>query len=159
MSTPAPAPSPDVNPDEVREIIAPLLSLEGAALPILHALQDAYGCVPDGARPIVAEALNITQAELYGVISFYHDFRSAPAEGRVIKICRAEACQAMGGAAMALRVLDRLGIDWHGTASDGSVTVEPVYCLGLCANGPAAMVGDKLVARATEDTLLEAARA
>ena len=115
--------------------------------------------MPDGARPIVAEALNITQAELYGVISFYHDFRSAPAEGRVIKICRAEACQAMGGAAMALRVLDRLGIDWHGTASDGSVTVEPVYCLGLCANGPAAMVGDKLVARATEDTLLEAARA
>ena len=123
--------------------IAAQLHLEGPLLPIFHALQEAYGHVPQAALSRIAEALNLTRAEVHGVMSFYHDFRSAPAGRHVLKICRAEACQSMGGAALADRLLAKLGLDWHGTTPDGKVTVEPVYCLGLCACAPAAMVDTK----------------
>lgn len=149
--------SPTVAPldlPEVDAIIQQNLHLEGPLLPILHDVQAAFGCVPDGARAPIAHALNITQAELHGVISFYHDFRSTPAAGRVVRICRAEACQAMGANAMSDKVLNALGVPWHGTAADGSVTVEPVYCLGLCACAPAAMVDGKLRGRVTAEALL-----
>ncbi len=139
---------------EIRAIIADHLSLEGPLLPILHALQAAFGHIPAMSHAPIAEALNITRAELHGVISFYHDFRDAPAGRHVVKICRAEACQAMGGAAMSQAVLARLGLEWHGTTRDGRVTVEPVYCLGLCACAPAAMVDGTLRARVSADALL-----
>jgi len=139
---------------EIRAIIADHLSLEGPLLPILHALQAAYGHIPASAHAPIAEALNITRAELHGVISFYHDFRDKPAGVHVVKICRAEACQAMGGAALSEAVLAKLGLDWHGTTRDGQVTVEPVYCLGLCACAPAAMVDGTLKARVSADALL-----
>jgi formate dehydrogenase subunit gamma len=143
------APTPDID-----AIIASHLHLEGPLLPILHALQDAFGCVPAEAHGPVAAALNITRAELHGVISFYHDFRDKPAGVHAIKICRAEACQAVGANALSASVLDRLGLDWHGTTPDGRVTVEPVYCLGLCACGPAVMVDGALRGRADADMLL-----
>jgi formate dehydrogenase subunit gamma len=142
-----PAPVPAPSSEDLRGIIAGHLHLEGALLPILHALQDAYGHVPPAAAPIIIDALNISRAELHGVISFYHDFREHPAGRHVLKICRAEACQAVGANALAEATLARLGLDWHGTTANGAVTVEPVYCLGLCACGPAVMVDDRVVGR------------
>jgi len=140
---------PDTATDQehIAAIIAAQSALEGPLLPMLHALQEAFGHIPAMAHAPICEALNITKAELHGVISFYHDFRDAPAGRHVVKICRAEACQAMGGAALAESVLAKLGLDWHGTTPNGAVTIEPVYCLGLCACAPAAMVDDKVVGR------------
>lgn len=149
MHPETPAPSDQ----DTRDIISNHLHLEGALLPILHALQDAYGHIPQSATPLIADALNISKAEVHGVISFYHDFREIPAGRHVVKICRAEACQAAGGNALAEAMLARLGVEWHGTTSNGEVTVEPVYCLGLCACGPAAMVDGKVLGRADETRL------
>ena len=124
---------------------------EGPLLPMLHAIQAAYGHIPQEAIPLIADALNLTKAEVHGVVTFYHDFRETPAGRHVIKLCRAEACQWVGGAALADRVLGKLGLDWGGTTANGAVTVEAVYCLGLCACGPAAMVDGKVVGR-VDDT-------
>ena len=140
---------------EIAAIILKNMPLEGPLLPILHDMQANFGCVPDAARPQIADALNITEAELHGVISFYHDFRREPAGKHVLKICRAEACQAMGANDLSDKVLELLGLDWHGTSSDGRVTVEPVYCLGLCACGPAAMVNGKVRGRVSAEALVE----
>lgn len=142
---------PQPTDEDIRALIRPLLAAEGPLLPILHALQAEYGCIPGNAVAVIADALNLTGAEVHGVISFYHDFRDAPAGRHVIRICRAEACQAMGADALAARMLQMLGLDWHGTSADGAVTVEPVYCLGLCACGPAVMVDDRLVGRVDAD--------
>lgn len=139
---------------DIRAILDKNLSLEGPLLPILHDVQAIYGCVPDAVRPQIADALNITQAELHGVISFYHDFRREPAGQHVIKICRAEACQAVGANDLSEGVLRLLGLDWHATSADGRITVEPVYCLGLCACGPAAMVNGQVRGRVTADALV-----
>jgi formate dehydrogenase subunit gamma len=124
---------------EIEAILARHAGREGPLLPMLHALQEAYGHVPAAAHAPICAALNITRAELHGVISFYHDFREAPAGRHVLKICRSEACQAVGAEAcrsVCWPSRCRLGRDHP----DGRVTVEPVYCLGLCACGPAAMV-------------------
>ncbi|MEM7721146.1 MAG: formate dehydrogenase subunit gamma [Pseudomonadota bacterium] len=145
---------PAVDPADLRSIIDAHLPLEGPLLPMLHAVQAAYECIPEAAHAPIAQALNITKAELHGVISFYHDFRDAPAGRHVLKICRAEACQAVGANALSEAVLAKLGLDWHGTSADGRVTVEPVYCLGLCACGPAAMVDDHVIGRADADRLV-----
>jgi formate dehydrogenase subunit gamma len=134
--------------DELQALIDAQMSLEGPLLPILHAIQDTYGHVPETALPLIAETLNLTQAEVHGVMSFYHDYRKVPAGRHVVKICRAEACQSMGANALSEAVLDKLGIGWGGTTTDGRVTVEAVYCLGLCACAPAAMIGDRLIGRA-----------
>lgn len=134
-------------PAEITTILAENLHLEGPLLPILHAMQDAFGHIPEATHTPIAEALNISRAELHGVISFYHDFRTNPAGRHVLKICRAEACQAVGGTALAEATLAKLGLDWHGTTANGAVTVEPVYCLGLCACAPAAMLDDRTVGR------------
>ncbi|MBS4010920.1 MAG: formate dehydrogenase subunit gamma [Roseovarius sp.] len=139
MTTPA--------PDDITLILAAHLDLEGPLLPILHAMQAAFGYIPEAAHRPIAEALNISRAELHGVISFYHDFRANPAGRHVLKICRAEACQAVGGAVLAEATLAKLGLAWHGTTANGAVTVEPVYCLGLCACAPAAMLDDRVVGR------------
>lgn len=124
----------------VEEIVAAHAHLEGPLLPILHALQAAFGFVPRDAIPVVAQALNLTRAEVFGVVSFYHDFRAAPAGRRVVKLCRAEACQAVGGRAVSDAVLRHFRIGWGETTADGAVTVEPVYCLGLCSVAPSALV-------------------
>jgi len=117
--------------------------------------------VPDEAVPRIALALNLSRAAVVGVISFYHDFRRAPPGRHVLKLCRAEACQAVGGEALAERTLARLGVDWHGTTPDGAVTVEPVFCLGLCACGPAALVDEAPLGRldaARMDALVDSLR-
>jgi len=131
--------------DRGRAIIAAHQGQEGATLPILHALQNAFGCIPPEALPMVASALNLTRAELHGIVTFYHDFRDAPPGAHVLKLCRAEACQAMGADALAADARRVLGIYWGETTPDGRVTLEPVFCLGLCACAPAAMVDGKVI--------------
>jgi formate dehydrogenase subunit gamma len=118
------------------EILARHASRAGALLPILHDIQEEFGCVPPEAVPPIAEALNLSRAEVHGTISFYHDFRREPPPKPVIKLCRAEACQARG--------VERLAPLFE---NDPSIEVETVYCLGLCASGPSAMVGDEVHAR------------
>ena len=120
-------------------VIAAEASREGGLLPALHALMAAFGCVPEAAEPLLASAFNLSRAEIRGVIGCYHDFRRAPAGRHVLKLCRAEACQSMNGAALAADLLARLAIGWGGTTADGALTVEAVYCLGLCAMPPAAL--------------------
>lgn len=144
--------------DRIAEILEAHQGLEGPLLPILHAIQEAFGYVPETAVPQIAKALTLSKAEVHGVISFYHDFRSAPAGRHVLKLCRAEACQTMGADAVADRIKKALGIDWHETTADGRVTLEPVFCLGLCACGPAAMVDGRLVGRCDEGIVAEAAK-
>ncbi|SEK92953.1 formate dehydrogenase subunit gamma [Pacificibacter marinus] len=131
----------------ILDIIAQTQSREGPLLPMLHDLQGTFGYVPQAAVPLLAQTLNISAAEVHGVLSFYHDFKGAPAGRHVIKICRAEACQAVGANDLAEATLAKLGLQWHGTTANGSVTIEPVYCLGLCACGPAAMVDGKVIGR------------
>jgi formate dehydrogenase subunit gamma len=126
------------------EIIAANTGQEGAALPILHALQEVFGHVPQEAVPMVAAALNLTRAELHGIATFYHDFRAAPPGANVLKLCRAEACQSMGADGLAAEARKQLRIDWGQTSTDGRITLEPVFCLGLCACAPAAMFDGKL---------------
>jgi formate dehydrogenase subunit gamma len=130
---------------------------EGPLLPILHELQGEFGYVPTETLPLIAQALNISRAEVHGVFSFYHDYRDHPAGRHVLKLCRAEACQSMGGDALAERARQLLGIDWHGTTADGAVTLEPVYCLGLCACAPAAMLDGDVIGRLDAEQLEEIA--
>jgi formate dehydrogenase subunit gamma len=136
----------------VDEIVQRHLSLEGPLLPILHAVQSAFGFVPRDALPLIADRLNLSRAEVHGVVTFYHDFRAEPAGRHVVKICRAEACQAVGAEALADHARARIGADWHETSAAG-VTVEPVFCLGLCACGPAALVDGEVVGRLDEARL------
>ena len=138
-------------------VINELKDLEGPLLPILHGLQDEFGYVPDESLPVIARALNISNAEVHGVVTFYHDYRRHPAGRHVLKICRAEACQSMGGDALAAKVQQLLGIGFHETAKDGSVTLEPIYCLGLCACAPAAMLDGEVIGRLDADKLEEIA--
>jgi formate dehydrogenase subunit gamma len=135
------------------EIIAEYNTIEGATLPLLHALQEAFGYVPEAAILMVASALNLSRAEVYGVFTFYHDFRKEPAGRHVLKLCRAEACQAAGGDALATRAEAKLGVSLGNTTADEGVTLEPVYCLGLCATAPSAMLDGRLVARLDEARL------
>jgi formate dehydrogenase subunit gamma len=139
------------------DILAAHSHLEGPLLPILHAVQAAFGHVPQDTLPVIARHLNISRAEVHGVVSFYHDFREAPAARHVVKICRAEACQAMGANRLADQAKAAIGCDFHETTGD--VTLEPIFCLGLCACGPAAMVDGQLIGRATVDAIMAKVRA
>src|SRR5215813_11452730 len=132
------------------EIIAENSSCEGPTLVILHALQEAFGYIPEPAIPMVASALNLSRAEVYGVFTFYHDFRKKPAGHHVLKLCRAEACQAAGGDALAARAEAKLGIAIGNTTADERVTLEPIYCLGLCACAPSAMLDGRVIGRLDE---------
>ena len=123
----------------------------GALLPILHAIQDAIGYVPIDAIPRIATALNLSRAEVHGVVTFYHHFRSSPPGRHVVQLCRAEACQSMGSAALAEEIKAQLGIDFHQTSADGAVSLEPVYCLGNCACSPAVMIDGQLHGRVTAE--------
>lgn len=131
--------------------IRELEHLPGALLPILHALQEEFGYVDKAAVPLIAGALNLSHAEVHGVISFYHDFRHVPAGRHVLKMCCAESCQSMGCEVMIRHVEDRLGVKLGGTTADRGFTVEPVYCLGNCALSPAVMLDGKLYGRVSSE--------
>ncbi|MFS2153348.1 formate dehydrogenase subunit gamma [Rhizobium sp. Rhizsp42] len=148
--------------DQVREIVDRLKTLEGPMLPILHEIQDVFGYVPQEALPVIAHGLNLSRAEVHGVVTFYHDYRNHPAGRHVLKLCRAESCQSMGGDRLAERVKAMLGIDWHGTTPDGAITLEPVFCLGLCSCSPSAMLDGEVHGRVDvadiEEMIAEARR-
>lgn len=128
-------------------LITPFVGQTGGLLRALHALQTSVGYIDAAAIPVIADVFNLTKAEVKGVVSFYSDFRRAPSGKHTVKICQAEACQAVGSRALTEKVLASLGLSFGETDSAGAVTVEPVYCLGLCASGPAAMVDGKLRGR------------
>lgn len=137
------------NRDAARGIVQEHRNLEGALLPILHALNEHFGYVDSEAVPIIADELNLSRAEVHGVISFYHDFRKEPAGRHVVKVCRAEACQSMDGRALEAHVAKRLKAEFGTTSADRNFTLEAVYCLGLCACSPAVMVDGELHGRVT----------
>jgi formate dehydrogenase subunit gamma len=133
----------------------------GALMPIMHAVQDRLGYVPDAAVPRIAQALNLSRAEVHGFLTFYHWFRRHPVGRHVVHVCRAEACQSLGGREVEARIKQRLGCDYHETSADGAVSLEPVYCLGHCARGPSALVDNEPVAAldaAAVDELIDSLR-
>lgn len=133
--------------ESIRRIVEHHRALPGAMLPILHAIQERLGWVPDEAVPVIAEALKRSRAEVHGVVSFYPHFRTQPPGRHVVQICRAESCRAMGAEALEAHARSRLGIDFDRTTDDGAVTLEAVYCLGNCACSPAIRVDDEIVGR------------
>jgi formate dehydrogenase subunit gamma len=138
-----------------------LKELPGALLPILHAVQEALTFVPKDAIPLIARELNLSMAEVHGVVTFYHYFMQERPGRSVVHLCRAEACQALGSVTLEAHVKSSLGVDYHGTTSDGAVTLEPVYCLGNCALGPSMMIDQQLHGRVTPerfDALLASGR-
>lgn len=137
----------------ISNIVAAHAGREGALLPILHDVQHALGYVPEDAIPLIAEQLNLTRAEVFGVVSFYHDFRTRAPGKHTIRICRAEACQARGGAAIADHFKAKLGVDWGETTVDGAISLDATYCLGLCSVAPAAMADDEVYGRIDEKRL------
>ena len=137
----------------IDSLIAQHRERKGALLPLLHAVQDAIGHVPDDAVPAIARALNLSRAEVHGVITYYHFFRNKPVGRHVVEVCRAESCKAVGADALMAHAEGLLGCKSHHTRADGAVTLAPVYCLGLCAMSPAIMVDDRPYARMTTDKL------
>jgi formate dehydrogenase subunit gamma len=131
----------------VLEACERLKAVPGALLPILHAVQELLGFVPPDAVPLIAHELNLSRAEVHGVLSFYHYFRTERGGRHVVHVCRAEACQSLGAAALEAHAKNSLGVDYHGTSADGAVTLEPVYCLGNCALGPSLMIDEELQGR------------
>jgi formate dehydrogenase subunit gamma len=148
-ATSAPGSSVPFDPDTVASLIAARKSLPGALLPILHAIQDRLGHIPAEALPLIAGELNISRAEVHGVVTYYHYFRQQPPGRHVIQICRAEACQASGGNQLAAHASKTLGCAFHHTTADGQFTLEPVYCLGQCGCAPAMTIDADLHARVT----------
>jgi formate dehydrogenase subunit gamma len=124
----------------------------GALLPVLHSVQASLGCVPEEAIALIAREMNLSRADVHGVVTFYHYFRAQPAGKRTIYLCRAESCQAMGAAKLERHIKQRLGVDFHQTTADGAWTLEPVYCLGNCACSPAMLVDQELKGRVTPDS-------
>ena len=141
----------------VRRIVAQHRERPGPLLEVLHAIQATLGYVPEGAVPVVAEELNLSRAEVHGVVTFYHFFRRHRPGAHTVSLCQAESCQAMGAEALAQHARQRLGIDFHQTTADGRFSLEPIYCLGNCACSPAAMIDGQLHGRLTPeafDTLI-----
>lgn len=133
---------------------------DGPLIEVLHEVQADFGCIPSGAVPVIARALNLSRAEVHGVVSFYHHFRTKAPGRHVLQICRAESCQAAGGRAIESHAQKRLGVGFGQTTPDGRLTLEAVYCLGLCACSPAAMLDDEVHGRVTPerlDALIDAA--
>jgi formate dehydrogenase subunit gamma len=150
-----------VQADAVRGICSRLKTVPGPLMPILHAVQDELGFVPHDAVPLIARELNLSIAEVHGVVTFYHYFRTDPGGRHVVHLCRAEACQSVGAAAVEAHAKRSLGVDFHGTTSDGAIRLEPVYCLGNCALGPSIMIDDRLHGRVSPqrfDELMTSAR-
>ena len=136
-------------PDAASIIAARYDNKPDALLEILHDLQHEVGFVPEASLPVLAKALNLSQAEVHGVVSFYHDFRRKPAGRHVVKVCRAEACQSMKGNELAEAAQKTLKVKFGETTSDGAITLEAVYCLGLCATSPSMMVDERPLGRMT----------
>jgi formate dehydrogenase subunit gamma len=143
--------APSFSRQVLDDLIDDYSSVAGGLLPLLHALQDAFGYVPPESVPAIAKGLNLSRAEVHGVISYYHHFRTEPVGKNVLQICRAEACQAMGGEALWDAACQHVG--GHGTSADGAITLEAAYCLGLCASSPAMVVNDRVHARVTAASL------
>jgi formate dehydrogenase subunit gamma len=139
--------------EAARAIIGEKKSMPGAMLPILHALQEEFGYIDREAEPVIAEILNLSRAEVHGVVTFYHDFRHAPPAQHVLRLCRAEACQSVGGDALAARAEAKVGARLGGSTADGRLSLEPVYCLGLCSVAPSAMLDGRVVGRLDEAKL------
>jgi formate dehydrogenase subunit gamma len=137
------------NKEVFRSVASSLKDKPGALLPVLHKIQERFGYIPDDAIPVIAEVLNLSRAEVYGVVSFYHDFRSEPPGKHIIRVCRAESCQAMGATMLASHIKRSLGLDFGQTRSDRLFTLEPVYCLGNCACSPAITIDQDLYGRVT----------
>ncbi|KAI3592567.1 formate dehydrogenase subunit gamma [Cupriavidus sp. CER94] len=157
----APAGNGRTDSADIARIVAARRDMPGALLPILHEIQDTQGYIPADAVPVIAKALNLSRAEVHGVITFYHHFREQPAGRHVVQVCRAEACQSVGADALAEHACRKLGCDFHETTADGQYTLEPVYCLGQCATGPSMMIGDRIHARVDAkrfDKLVDAVR-
>ena len=133
------------------QALAETSGLGGRLLPLLHAIQDRLGYIPTEAIGHIADALNISRAEVHGVITFYHDFRTTVPGRHIIRLCRAEACQSMGSDSLAEHAKSRLGVDFHETSADGSVTLEPVFCLGGCAASPTMMLDGRLYGRVSAE--------
>lgn len=135
--------------------------MPGGLLPLLHAIQDDLGFIPQDSYPLISKAFNLSVAEIHGVVTFYHHFRTQPPGRHILQLCRAESCQAMGCDTLEQHLKTTLGIDFHETTSDGSITLEPVYCLGNCALSPAVMLDERVMGRmniAALDELLASAK-
>jgi len=139
--------------EKLDQIIMRHAHQKGSLMLILHDVQAEFGYIPRDFIAPMAEALNLSRADVHGVMSFYHEFRDRPAGRHVLRLCRAEACQAMNGRALWEKAKERLGLDWHQTSEDGQITLEEVFCLGLCANAPAAMLDDRPIAAIDEQKL------
>jgi formate dehydrogenase subunit gamma len=147
--------------EAVNQLCADMMSAPGPLLPILHAVQKKFGFVPHDAVPLIARELNLSIAEVHGVVSFYHYFRKDKGGRHVVHLCRAEACQSVGAAALEAHAKHTLGVDFHGTTPDGALSLEPVYCLGNCALGPSIMIDERLHGRVSAqrfDDLMAKAR-
>ncbi|HJT97305.1 MAG TPA: formate dehydrogenase subunit gamma [Rhodanobacteraceae bacterium] len=154
-SQPVSAPRDLLPPDvsaKVRAALDANRDRPGALLPVLHAVQEAVGHVPADAVPLIAHDLNLSRAEVHGVISFYHHFRTHAPGRHVVRVCRAEACQSRGSRALQAHAKRSLGIDFHETTADGAITLEAVYCLGNCGCGPSVLVDDELHALMTPES-------
>lgn len=135
--------------DTVQSLVAAHKDVPGGLLPALHDIQDALGHLPPDTVPAIAEQFNLSRAEVHGVVSYYHHFRSAPAGRLLVQVCRAEACKSMGADALLEHAKKRLGCDVHGTSADDQYSLEPAFCLGLCASSPSIAVNDEVHARVT----------
>ena len=147
--------------ETVQGILASLKDKPGALLPVLHGIQDTLGYVPPGSVPLIASELNLSRAEVHGVITFYHYFRDTPPGEQTIYVCRAESCQSMGSKTLEHHIKQRLGVDYHETTADGAFSLEPVYCLGNCACSPSIMIEKEIYGRVTPqrfDDIIETIR-
>src|SRR4030095_15608509 len=150
VSTPTPTLS-DEPQKTLDDILARMSDEPGPLFPILHAIQDAMGWVPEATVPQIAKALNRSRAEIHGVITFYHHFRTHPVGKHMVQVCRAEACQSMGCVELEAHAKKSLGIDWHGTTADGQISLEAVFCLGNCALSPSIRVDNDIVGRVSKE--------
>jgi formate dehydrogenase subunit gamma len=144
-----------IDVSEIEAIVEANRRLVGATLPILHAIQARFGYIPDEAIPILAEGLNLSRAEIHGVVTFYHDFRTKPPGKFILQVCRGEACQAKGGGDLEQHAMRKIGCDFHQTSADQAITLEPVFCLGNCGCSPSIRVGDEVFGRVDQERLDE----
>jgi formate dehydrogenase subunit gamma len=141
--------------EKIQKHIASHQNMPGALLPLLHAIQDDIGYVPEEIYPFISKALALSIAEVHGVVTFYHHFRTHPAGKHILQICRAESCQAMGSEKLEADVKSQLGVDYHQTTPDGEITLLPVYCLGNCACSPAVMMDEEVYGRMNQQKVAE----
>ncbi len=152
----------DVSAAIINALIAKHQQQPGALLPLLHAIQDTVGYVPESSFALISKALSLSVAEVHGVVTFYHHFRTHKPGRHIMQICRAESCQAMGSEALEAHAKQCLGIDYHETTADGAITLEPVYCLGNCALSPSVMIDEEVYGRVSPaelDALIAEAKA